>query len=128
MVVPLKCEKLVNGPDRDGVCTAQPHNPATRNRVSRVLDGRFASSHLPGSRDLASMHETGQREVAPTECAGNLPHVSSNLSHTGSIGSISLEGDAATIRQRLEAVQGGVLIDPHGTMPARLYLGECAVG
>ena len=124
MVVPLKGEKLVNGPDRDGVCTPQPHNAATRNGVSHISNGRSASSHLTGSRDLASMHEAGQREVAATECAGNLPHVSSNLSHTGNIGSISLEGDAATIRQRLEPVPGGVLIDAHGPMPARLYLGE----
>jgi hypothetical protein len=105
MVVPLKGEKLVNGPDRDGVCTPQPHNAATRNGVSHISNGRSASSHLTGSRDLASMHEAGQREIAATERAGNLPHVRSNLSHTGSIGRISLEGDAATIRQRLKLVQ-----------------------
>jgi hypothetical protein len=74
------------------------------------------------------MHEAWQREVAATECAGNLPHVRSNLSHTGNVGSISLEGDAATIGQRLEPVPGGVLIDAHGSMPARLYPGEQAVG
>jgi hypothetical protein len=51
------------------------------------------------------MHEAGQREVAATESTGNLPHVSSNLSHTGSVDSISLEGDAATIRQGLEFVK-----------------------
>ena len=105
MVVPLKGEKLVNGPDRYGVCTPQPYNPATRSRVSRVSNGRPASSHLTGSRDLASMHEAGQREVAATESTGNLPHVSSDLSHTGSVDSILLEGDAATIRQRLELVK-----------------------
>jgi hypothetical protein len=105
MVVPLKCEKLVNGPDRYGVCTPQPHSPATRNRVSRVSNGRSASPHLTGSWDLASMHEAGQREVAATESTGNLPHVSSDLSHTGSVDSISLEGDAATIRQRLKLVE-----------------------
>jgi hypothetical protein len=51
------------------------------------------------------MHEAGQREVAATESTGNLPHVSSDLSHTGSVDSISLEGDAATIRQRLKLVE-----------------------
>jgi hypothetical protein len=74
------------------------------------------------------MHEAGQREVAATESTGNLPHVISDLSHTGSVDSISLEGDAATIRQRLKLVERGVLIDAHGEMPARLHPGERAVG
>ncbi len=74
------------------------------------------------------MHKPGQREVAATEGAGDPMHVSSNPGYTCGITRVALEDDAATVRQRLELVYRSVLIDAHGDMPARLNLGESAVG
>ena len=74
------------------------------------------------------MHETRESEVAASKGAGDLPHVSSDPRHTSSIARVSLEGDAAAIRQRLELVKRSVLIDAHRDMPARLHLGKRAVG
>ncbi len=128
MIMPLKGEELVNGGDRGRVCALQPDDRAPKNRVSRVSNDGAARSHLTSSRNLTSMHEAGQREVASSEGAGDPPHVSSNLRHAGSIARVSLKRDPATIRQRLEPVKRSVLIDAHRNMPARLYFGEGAVG
>jgi hypothetical protein len=74
------------------------------------------------------MHEPGQREVAAAEGPGNPLHVSSDLGYTRGIARVALKDDPATVRQRLELVDGSVLIDAHGDMPARLDLSESAVG
>ena len=128
MIMPLKGEELVDGRDRGRVYARQSNDRTSRNRISRVSDDGPPRSHLTSSRNLTSMHETGQREVASSEGAGDQPHVSSNLRHAGSIVRVSLESDPATIRQWLELVKRRVLIDAHRNMPTCLYLGEGAVG
>jgi hypothetical protein len=128
VIVTLEGEELVNRRDRGGVSTAQPYDAAARNCVGRVSDDRSARYHLASSGNLTSMHEPGQREVAATEGAGDPLHVGTNLSYTGGIARVTLEDDAASIRQRLESVERSVLIDAHGYMPARLHPGEGAVG
>jgi hypothetical protein len=128
MVVPLKGEELVNGGDRSRVGAQQPYSSTSRNCVRRVLNGRPAGPHFASPRNLTSMHETGKREVAARESAGDLPHVSSNPGHASSIARVAPEYYAATIRERLELVKRGVLIDSHRDMPAGLYPGEPAVG
>jgi hypothetical protein len=128
MVVPLKGEELVNGGDRSRVGAQQPYSSTSWNCVRGVLNGRPAGPHLASSRNLTSMHETGKREVPTGESAGDLPHVSSNPGHASSIARVAPEYYPAAIRQRLELVKRGVLIDSHRDVPAGLYLGELAVG
>ena len=104
MVVPLKSEELVNSRDGGGVHAPEPYSRTTGHSVGRVSNSGRTRSHLTSSRNLTSMHETGQREVAPAECADDPLHVSSNPGHTGGICPVSPEYDAATIRHRFELV------------------------
>ena len=105
MVVPLKGEELMDGGDGGGVRAPEPYSRTSRNGVGRVPDGRSERPHLTSSRNLPSVHKTGQSEVAASEGAGDPPHVSSNPRHSSSVARVSLEGDAAAIRQRLELVK-----------------------
>jgi hypothetical protein len=128
MVVPLEGEKLVNSSYGYGIRALQPEQRTTRKCVRRISNERAASPHRTRSRNFLSMHEPRQRKVPATEGAGDPLHVRSNLKYTSSIARISLEGDAATVGQRLELVNRSVLIHAHSDMPAGLDLGKSAVG
>jgi hypothetical protein len=53
--------------------------------------------------------------------------VSPDLCHPGWIITITHQGDAPTIRQRLEAVSGAVLVYSHGHVTSGLHQGKGAI-
>lgn len=67
------------------------------------------------------MHEPGQLEVAPRKGLGDVPQMSSDLGHAGWVYDVPPEADAAAVGQGLEAMRGGGLIDPHGSLTTCLY-------
>jgi hypothetical protein len=72
--------------------------------------------------------EAGEGEIAAAKRARDCPHMRSDLGYARRIGSGALERDPAPVGQRLEAVEGGVLIYAHGCVAARLNRREGAVG
>lgn len=74
------------------------------------------------------MNEARQSKIPRREARGDLPHVPSDLHRPQAISIISLQGDPAAVRQRLEDMAGGVLIDAHRDLAAGLDPGEGRVG
>ena len=127
MVEALKGEELVNAGDSEGVGALKSHLAASGQRVGCVPDARPAGGHDRSSGHLPIMDEAGNCKVAASEGAGDQSHVSPDLRHTSRVAWVALKADAAAVRQRLEVVKGGVLIDTHGHVAAGLGLIEGAV-
>jgi hypothetical protein len=71
--------------------------------------------------------ETGDGEIASTECVSDRAHVGANGSLARGIGFLALQHYASAVWKRLEDVLGSVLVDSHRLLAALLQLSECRV-
>ena len=127
MVLSLKREELMNRGDGYGVGGVNSKRAAVRQGVRNVADPGSAHRHGRRSGNIAIMHEARDGKVPPPEGRGDLRHVSPDLCHPGWIISLTRQGDAAAISQRLEAVSRGVLVHSHGHVTPGLHQAEGAV-
>lgn len=127
VILPLKGQELVDRRDGGRIGCGEAHQPATCKRVSVIADLGAPGRHHAGSRDLPGMDLPGKRKVALPERGSDPLHVGSDLGHPCAVAGIALKTDAAAVGQRLELVEGGVLIDAHGHLASGLDLREGAI-
>jgi hypothetical protein len=128
MILPLKGEELMDGLDGRAVGGLNPQLRALGKRAGGVGDPGSPLAHDRGARHLAIVYEAGHSEVSPLKGKSYRPHVATNLGGSGRVEAVTLEGDPATIRKRLEPMRGSVLIHAHGLMASVLDQTEGAVG
>jgi hypothetical protein len=105
MVIPaLEGQKFMDGSDGGGVLGMDSKPAATRDRIHSVGDKESARGHDRGPRHLTIVDKPWKGKVPPREGAGNGLHVATYLGGSGRVGTVPLEGNAATVRQRLEAM------------------------
>jgi hypothetical protein len=104
-VIPaLEGQELMDGSNSGGVFGMNSKPAATGERIHGVGDTGSLLSHDCGARDLTIVNEPGKDEVPACERVSNFLHVTTDLGGSGRVDTIPLEGNAATIGQRLEAM------------------------
>jgi hypothetical protein len=105
VILSLKLEEIVNGPDDVRVGGSEPESATSREVFDRVGDLASPGGHDVSPRDIPGVDKSRQAKITSGEARGDLAHVPLDLDCPGAVLLILLQLDPSTVRQRLEDVR-----------------------
>ena len=125
MCFALKREELVDRRDGRWIRTPKPYLRPPGAVQHLVADRGSARRHHSGAWHNSGMDSKGFRKVSPAKVCDNALHVAANRGGPRRVARVvALEENAPPVRQILEDMGGGVLIDAHYDLAARLRCRE----
>jgi hypothetical protein len=124
VVASLKSHEVMDGGERLWIGCREAELSAAWEIADRVGNVIPARGHDGGSRDVPHVNESRRAEVAHLERGRDRTQVPADLCDAGRVVDITHELDPPSVRERVEVVRGGVLVDAHRLPPALLDADE----